>query len=162
MQRSEQLETRIWLAADEHTSRGLLLQKLPAHETADESRESDNPVENAWSHLVTLSSTLSREEMLMTDTDTLRHRLFWEEPLLVFEAAKPVFSCRCTRDKVSDMLRLLGEKEVTQSIQAGGGTLVVHCDFCGEAYLFHPGDITSVFADGGSDILPAKAGHSTH
>jgi redox-regulated HSP33 family molecular chaperone len=52
MQRSEQIETRIWLACDEHTAAGMLLQKLPnTAQAPNEIRQHCIPVRKAvgWS-----------------------------------------------------------------------------------------------------------------
>jgi molecular chaperone Hsp33 len=35
MLRSEQMDTKLWLAADDNVARGLLLQKLPRHSTGE-------------------------------------------------------------------------------------------------------------------------------
>lgn len=78
---SEQLPTRFWLAADSRRACGLLLQQLPADRIHDpEEREA------SWQHLRTLADTLSAEELLGLDTETVLHRLYHEEPLRLFEA----------------------------------------------------------------------------
>ena len=101
MLRSEQLETKLWLAADDHMSRGLLLQKLPKEGGTGAAVDDDL---ETWNHTVTLASTLRDEELLSTDIDTLLHRLFWQETVRVFEPRHPRFQCSCTRDKVGNML----------------------------------------------------------
>jgi molecular chaperone Hsp33 len=54
MLRSEQLDTRLWLAADEHTARGLLLQKLPTEGGIQASAINDA---DTWDRTVMLAST---------------------------------------------------------------------------------------------------------
>ena len=91
MMRSEQLDTKIWLAADEHVSRGMLLQKLPSEgESSNLNLEEDQELET-WNHIVALASTLKRDELLEVDIQTLMHRLFWEETIRVFEPQEPHF-----------------------------------------------------------------------
>lgn len=159
MLQSEQLSTRIWLTADHSVSRGMLLQKLPEKTGEDGLSHKTEEEEQVWEHLVALSSTLNREEMLSTDIDTLQHRLFWEETILSFEPQKPVFSCRCSRQKVTDMLCMLGKSEVQEALEEQNGNLTVNCDFCGKAYIFDTVDITQIFAEDTS--LNPTTGHKS-
>ncbi|MDL2284002.1 Hsp33 family molecular chaperone HslO [Oxalobacter sp. OttesenSCG-928-P03] len=147
MQQSEQLSTCIWLAADHNVSRGLLLQKLPEKTGEDGLSQKTEEEARVWDHLVAISSTLNREEMLSTDIDTLQHRLFWEEDILSFEPQQPVFACSCSSQKVMDMFRMLGETEVSAALEEQDGNLAVNCDFCGKAYRFDKVDIAQIFAE---------------
>ncbi|MEA5097749.1 MAG: Hsp33 family molecular chaperone HslO [Burkholderiaceae bacterium] len=157
MMRSEQLDTRIWLAADDHVSRGMLLQKLPVEGGVEGYGNDDHLEPETWNHLVTLASTLETEEMLNTDIDTLLRRLFWEETIRIFEPARPHFDCTCSREKVGDMLRMLGQAEVDAAL-AEQGRLDIRCDFCGQSYAFDSVDCAQLFvADTLSDsILPSS------
>lgn len=142
MQRSEQLDTRLWLAADGNVSRGLLLQKLPGEggvaTTAHEKPE-------AWNRTVMLASTLRSDELLSTDIQTLMHRLFWEETIRVFDPQHPQFHCGCTREKVGNMLKMLGRGEVDAALE-DLETLAIDCDFCGQHYEFDRVDCAHLFA----------------
>lgn len=145
MKQSEQLDTRIQLAADEKVIRGLLLQKMPSQTGADGISEKNEEEENAWQHLAALTATLKPKEMLETDIDTLRHRLFWEEDVYMFDPLNPVFQCTCSREKVANMLKMLGEKEVNDAL-AEQGDLSIGCDFCGQSYEFNSEDCKGIFA----------------
>jgi len=147
MQQSEQLGTRIWLAANDSVSRGLLLQKLPEKTGEDGLSQKTEEETRIWEHLIAMASTLKRDEMLGTDIDTLQHRLFWEEDILLFEPAEPLFSCSCSRQKVDDMFRMLGETEVNEAMEEQNGKLIVNCDFCGKGYNFDKVDIARIFAE---------------
>ncbi len=159
MMRSEQLDTRLWLAADEHISRGLLLQKLPDEGgTAAASADADA---DAWNRTVTLASTVSHEELLNTDIMTLLQRLYWEESVRVFEPRHPSFHCSCSREKVGNMLKMLGKEEVDSAI-ADLGELEIDCDFCGQQYTFDAVDCAQLFtSDAISDAvqLPGSQQH---
>lgn len=146
MKQSEQLDTRIWLAADTHVIRGLLLQKMPPATGQDGLAEQTEEEDKAWEHLLALSSTLKTEELLDTDIQTLRHRLFWEEDLFAFDPLYPVFSCNCSREKVGNMLRMLGENEINEALKEQG-SLSVNCDFCGQRYIFDPVDCARLFTE---------------
>ncbi|ARQ45708.1 Hsp33 family molecular chaperone HslO [Oxalobacter formigenes] len=145
MKQSEQLDTRIQLAADKDVIRGLLLQKMPSQTGADGLSEKNEEEENAWQHLAALASTLKPKEMLETDVDTLRHRLFWDEDVYMFDPLTPVFQCTCSRDKVAHMLKMLGEKEVNDAL-AEQGDLSIDCDFCGQSYPFNKDDCARIFS----------------
>ena len=142
MLRSEQLHTRIWLAANTKICTGLLLQRLPLEGGAQQA-ESDL-AEESWSRAVQLAQTLHAEEMLATGQDELLHRLFWEETLLTFEPREITWKCSCTRDRVADMLKMLGQPEI-ESILLEQGKVEVACEFCGQPYLFDAIDTDSLF-----------------
>lgn len=145
MLRSEQLDTRLWLAANEDVARGLLLQKLP--KDGGHNAPVSDDVES-WNHIVMLASTLREDEMLSTDIATLMRRLFWEESIRVFEPQHPSFRCSCSREKVGNMLRMLGKQEIDSAL-ADLGSLAINCDFCGQHYEFDAVDCAQLFA---SDI----------
>jgi len=142
MMRSEQLDTRMWLAADDQVSRGLLLQKLPGgggiHGPADDVLE-------AWERSVMLASTLRQDELLSTDIQTVMRRLFWEETIRVFDPLHPAFHCSCNRERVGNMLKMLGQEEIDSAI-AELGHLGIDCDFCGQHYDFDKVDCAQLFA----------------
>jgi molecular chaperone Hsp33 len=146
MLRSEQLDTRLWLAADATVSRGLLLQKLPRHSGKDDQVEQASEADEleTWNRAVMLASTLKQEELLSTDIQTLMNRLFWEETIRVFEPAHPQFHCSCTREKVGNMLKMLGQEEVDDAL-AELGHLGINCDFCGKHYEFDKVDCAQLF-----------------
>ncbi|MFZ6820386.1 Hsp33 family molecular chaperone HslO [Undibacterium sp. Ji22W] len=158
MMRSEQLDTKLWLAADDKVARGLLLQKLPKHGGTESSVEDET---EAWNRAVILGSTLKQEELLSTDIETLMTRLFWEETLRVFEPVHPEFHCNCTREKVGDMLKMLGEVEVSTAI-AELNQLDINCDFCGKHYSFDQVDCAQLFNAQTLTEGIIKPSHSKH
>lgn len=56
----------------------------------------------------------------------------------------PRFACRCSRERVRDMLRGLG-RERSESLIAERGVVEVGCDFCGLQYHFDPVDVGEMF-----------------
>ena len=136
MATSEQIDTRIWLACDEQRSAGLLLQKLPERESADD---------DAWPRAEHLASTVKSEELLGLAPAQLLHRLFHEEDLRVFEPRPVYFRCSCSRDRVVGMLRMLGRDEV-RGVIAERGEVEVYCEFCNRRYAFDAVDSEEVFA----------------
>ena len=142
MLRSEQLDTRIWLAANTACCTGLLLQRLPL-QGGSQQTENDAALES-WNRAVLLAETLKPDEMLSTGQDVLMHRLFWEETLLTFEPRLIIWKCSCTRERVADMLKMLGQPEV-ESILVEQGKVEVACEFCGKPYLFDAIDTDGLF-----------------
>jgi molecular chaperone Hsp33 len=136
MTRSEQLETRLILAADEQQAGGLLLQKLPQQTGQDE---------DAWTRAGHLADTLKTSELLGLPAQDILHRLFHQEDLRLFEPQSVSFSCNCSRENVSNMLRMLGRAEV-ESVLAERGNLEAHCEFCNQRYLFDAVDVEQVFS----------------
>ncbi len=134
MQRSEQVETRLLLAADEQVATGLLLQKLPT--------DTDNP--DDWPRVVLLADTLGQAELLAAPSDVLLHRLFHEETLQVFEPTHCHFACTCSRERVGGMLKMLGREEV-DAVVAEQGSVSVQCEFCNQNYVFDEDDMASLF-----------------
>jgi molecular chaperone Hsp33 len=138
MARSEQLETRLWLAADEHGAAGMLLQKLPEQESHDP---------DAWDRVTKLGETLKREELLQLPTLELLHRLYHEEDVRLFEAQPVSFHCGCSREKVAAMLKMLGREEI-EGIVEEQGRVEIHCEFCNQRYEFDPVDAAMLFTEG--------------
>jgi molecular chaperone Hsp33 len=154
MLQSEQLDTTLVLAANDQVAAGLLIQRMPlkgegnlagAAGPADEDQIGQN---EDYNRIATLAASLTRDELLTLDVDTILHRLFWEEKLLRFVpqqgADGPRFACSCSRARVGNMLRSLGEGEV-QSILDERGTIDVGCEYCGQQYHFDAVDAVQLF-----------------
>jgi len=164
MLRSEQMDTKLWLAADDRIARGLLLQKLPRDggtggQARHDGEEEDQ--EETWNRAVMLGATLKQEELLSTDIQTLLKRLFWEETIRVFDPVHPQFHCGCTRDKVGNMLKMLGKAEVEAALAELGG-LGINCDFCGKYYAFDKVDCAQLFASGAPSETMMPPSGATH
>jgi molecular chaperone Hsp33 len=147
MLRSEQMDTKLWLAADDKVARGLLLQKLPRHSAAEGQVAQATEEEDieTWNRALALGGTLKREELLSVDVPTLLKRLFWEETIRVFDPLNPEFRCSCSREKVGNMLKMLGRDEVDSALH-DLGQLAINCDFCGKHYAFDAVDCAQLFA----------------
>jgi molecular chaperone Hsp33 len=147
MQSSEQLETRLWLVADANCSAGLLLQRLP-HNGGTNQPENTDAVEETWSRINQLAATLTTKELLDLESDTLIHRLFWEESLQTFEPQRVNWHCPCSRERVAAMLQNLGQVEINDILQERG-TVDITCNFCGKPYHFDAVDCAGLFVQGG-------------
>ena len=147
MLQSAQLDTRLVLAADDRMAAGLLIQRLPTQgptRVAGERDEDQIGLNEDFNRIAHLAATLTREELLTLDADTVLRRLFWEERLRRFEPRQARFACRCGRERVAGMLRGLGRDEV-DSIITERGEVEVGCEFCGRQYRFDPIDAARLF-----------------
>ena len=165
MLQSEQLDTTLVLAADDKVAAGLLIQRLPVTGEgnlaggATRANEDDIGLNEDYNRIATLAASLTREELLTLDVETILRRLFWEEKLLRFEPRSgmlgPHFACTCSRERVTNMLRGLGRDEA-ESILAERGNIEVGCDFCGKQYRFDPVDAAQIFTSPG-DQMPGSS-----
>jgi molecular chaperone Hsp33 len=146
MLQSEQLDTKLVLAADDKVAAGLLIQRLPVQgdKNIGKSNEDEIGINEAFNRIALFAASLKRDELLNLDVDTILHRLFWEEKVLRFEAAHPRFACTCSRERVASMLHSLGADEV-ESILAEQALVEVGCDFCGTQYRFDAVDAAAIF-----------------
>ncbi|MEW6728768.1 MAG: Hsp33 family molecular chaperone HslO [Pseudomonadota bacterium] len=136
--RSEQLPTRLWLTAGPTRAAGLLVQKLPGHDSPQDDED--------WNRIVALSETVTPEELLDLPAETLLHRLYHEEDRRVFDPEGVRFACSCSRGRVAEMLRSLGKDEV-EDILAEQGKIEVHCEFCNAGYTFDAVDAAALFVE---------------
>jgi molecular chaperone Hsp33 len=143
MHHSEQLDTRMWLAANDERAVGMLLQKLPG-DGGIVPHQGEHDLDT-WERVCTLGGTLKQDEMLEQDGETLFRRLFWQENVRHFEPATPRFQCSCSREKVGAMLKMLGREEVEGVIEERGH-VEIHCDYCNQRYEFDPVDVAQLFA----------------
>lgn len=144
MRSSEQLDTRLWLASDSQHCVGLLLQRLP--QQGGLPIDNDSSPHDTWERAGLLANTVKYDELLSLDTDTLIHHLFWEEHLVAFQPQDVRWHCPCTRERVANMLRMLGRDEI-ESILSEKNKVDVSCNFCGKPYEFDPIDCAGLFID---------------
>ncbi len=141
--RSEQLATRLWLAADERRAGGMLLQRLPGQARDDED----------WNRDVFLGETVSRDELIQLTARELLHRLFHEEDVRLFEAEPVSFRCSCSAERIETMLRGLGYDEVRDILEEQG-KVSVHCEFCNQHYAYDAVDVERLFAAADQPDVP--------
>lgn len=151
MLQSEQLDTRLVLAANEHVAAGLLIQRLPVEgegNLAGRRNEDMIGLDEGYNRIAHLAASLQREELLGLGVDAILHRLFWQEDLRRFEPlvgeSGPRFACTCSRQRVARMLGSLGRDEFDGLI-AERGLAEVACEFCGAQYRFDAVDAGEVF-----------------
>lgn len=133
---SEQISTRVWLAVDTHRAAGMLLQLMPGQDTGQK--------EAFWEYATQLGQTISDEELLNLDNETILHRLYHETEIRLFAAHRVQFHCRCDREKMKQTLTILGEKDLRQLLKEQGEIEMI-CDFCNQCYQFDAIDVSMLF-----------------
>ncbi|PXW96217.1 molecular chaperone Hsp33 [Sphaerotilus hippei] len=147
MLQSEQLDTRLVLAANGQVAAGLLIQRLPVEGEGNlggRHHEDEIGLNEGYNRISHLAATLTRDELLTLDVDTILRRLFWEEDLRRYEPQTPRFACTCSRERVARMLTGLGREEV-DGVIAERGLVEVGCEFCGAQYPFDAVDVGELF-----------------
>lgn len=153
MRQSEQLDTRLWLAADARNAGGLLLQRLPG-----EGGHASTADPDAWQRLQMLAGTVKEPELLGLDPAAIARRLFWQEPHEVASVLEARFACTCSRERIGRMLVSLGRAEVDDIVRELGAVHVT-CDFCNRTYEFDAVDTEQLFAGGGAQRPEADTQH---
>ncbi|MGM0983682.1 MAG: Hsp33 family molecular chaperone HslO [Pseudomonadota bacterium] len=135
---SEQLPTRLWLAADDQRAAGLLLQRLP-----DESRNQDA---DAWARTVHLADTVKDAELLGLEPLEVLRRLYHEETVRVFDPKALHFACTCSRERIASALLNLGKQELRDVLAEQGG-IETQCHFCHTRYHFTMAEVEGMLDD---------------
>ncbi len=140
---SEQLPTRLALAADGERSAGLLLQHLPQPGRPGESTGA--PAPEAWERLSARAAALEAPLLRLGSAEQVLHRVCGEYDCRLFAGAPVNFVCRCDAERVRNVLRSLGVDEL-RSIIDEQGAVSVTCEFCGRPYRFDAIDVEGLFA----------------
>lgn len=133
---SEQLPAFLRLYADDGAVCGLLLEKLPGADGRDP---------DGWSRVTHLATTLTLEETRDAQPYDLLTRVFPEELMRVFRLYPVEYHCPYDEEKVKDMLRSLGRREV-EEILAEQGEVVIRNEMCNHEYRFDAQAIARLFA----------------
>ncbi len=133
--RSVQVPSHVALVSNERMSGGILLQQMPG-ESVDE---------DDWLRLGLLAKTLrSRDFSNLSGIDFIG-RIFNEDDVRVFRGKPVVFQCRCSLERVEDVLRMLGEAEARSALDEHGH-MDVTCEYCGRRRRFDAVDVSRLFA----------------
>jgi molecular chaperone Hsp33 len=138
---SEQLPTRVLLAADSQRGVGVLVQKLPDPANADEA-----DMRAVWEDAQRGIERLSTTDLLLRPVEELLERGFAAHDMRLFKGSPVQFECRCSEGRVSGLLRALGADEVRDVLKEQGAVTVT-CEFCHRPYRFDAVDVEALFAD---------------
>ena len=156
---SEQLPTRVRLAADAHHAAGLLVQRLPgAGGVAD---SADDEAGTAWADAQASLEAVTAADLLHFTGEELLMQDFRQHDVRVFAGAPVRFECRCSTQRVDNMLRGLGQEEV-RAVLKEQGAVTVTCDFCNRPYQYGAAAAEALFAkDAPQSGNDAKQGHES-
>ncbi len=142
-QQSEQIETALLLqvakiiTTHNHSSwcsGGIIIQKVT------ESSQS------AWDEAKLFLKTLSTDEIVnpALPINQLLYSLYNEMKIVVYETIEIDYKCRCSKEKIKNVLYSLGQEEALNSVI--NDLLTVKCEFCNTDYHFTKDDICNLFA----------------
>lgn len=137
--KSVQLKTELWLACDGSRAAGLLVQEMPG--VAGVNTDAD-----LWDRVVTLSNTITADELLNLQVRMILHRLYNEEDVRLFDADSIRHFCPCSREKITMSLISLGKNELDDIIKEMG-SIEVTCEFCRCEYSFDKIDVETMFTE---------------
>ncbi len=154
---SEQLKTKMWLAVNDQTASGLLLQSLPLENDAQEDSQTGN---EHWNHATILADTLNSkqgaQELLTLDVKSLLYRLYHEEDLRLYDATPMRFECSCSQQKIENTIYSIGKKEADSIIQEQG-SIQIDCEFCHTHYVLDNVDVSRIFHQDGISASPTDS-----
>ncbi|WP_100658560.1 Hsp33 family molecular chaperone HslO [Alteromonas flava] len=143
-EQSEQLPTRVALFTETSstTSRtaGLLLQVLPQSSAATSVQD-----HATFNELAMLTDTMTAEEILSLEANTLLHRLYHEHDVELYPAHDVQFACTCSRERSAEALKNIDKAELL-SIIAEEGVIAMDCQYCHTKYEFDGMDVESIHA----------------
>ncbi len=137
---SEQQLTKIKVAYNGKQLIGFMLQMMP------EIGRQDRPAES-WEHLTTLAETLTSDELLRHDNETILHRLYHQEQIRVFDPANVQFGCQGSKRRFENAILSMGLHEA-ESILAEHSAIDVNCEFCQKLFSFDRVDVEALFRAG--------------
>ena len=142
---SEQLPSRVLLAATPGLVSGMLVQRMPGEGGKGPVEPAE--LESAWMKADHAMAGLSASELLEDDMEQRLVRMFGADQVRVFGGHEVKFECRCSRERVANVLRSLGVDEVRSVIEEQGACTVT-CEFCQKPYKFDAIDVEQLFNDG--------------
>ncbi len=154
---SEQLPTTVRLAARDSAVGGLLVQRVPGEGgqgsdggAAEEARQAET--ERSFAAARAAARELDADDLLLRPAEDLARTCLPGIDVRLFEGHPVRFECRCSLERVSGMLRGLGEAEI-RDVLAEQGAVTVTCEFCQRPYRFDAVDVEQLFA-GDTERLP--------
>ena len=138
---SEQTPTRVRLAVGQlqtdagfvWRAGGLLIQNIAGDEDARGSAE------ESWNRAQALFETVGEDELIdpMVPAGTLLYRLFHEDGVRLFKPAPLRAFCRCTAERILDVLRAFPPEERGEMVETDG-VIRVTCEYCSRVYEVPP------------------------
>jgi len=152
-ERSEQLPSKLVLAATPDRAAGLLLQRVALGDAGTPAEVA--AADDSWRRLGLLAATLTARELLDLPCRELLRLLFREDDIRLFEGTPVYFQCSCSRERVAGILQALGGDEVYALLRERGD-VEVRCEFCNRAWRFDAVDVAGLFSAGAPQQAPPR------
>lgn len=139
---SEQIDTGIMMAVGQREgawrSAGLMLQHMPEEGGEKGMRDSSNLNEDDWRRAMILMQSCTEKELLSPELNshTILTRLFHEEGVRVFEPTPLSHVCRCSGQRVENILLMMPQEERDEMVV--DGEIKMTCEFCSRDYIMDP------------------------
>ena len=147
-EQSEQIRTGFKLGVHPQDGQwrtgGIMIQHMPGHEKGDKDREKED---EDWNRASILLASCTEGELVtpnLHSTDVL-FRLFHEDGIRVYPAIPVRHVCRCSREKVTGILKTFPRDELLETCRKEGKLSVI-CEFCSLEYAFNDKELEEVFA----------------
>jgi molecular chaperone Hsp33 len=129
---------------------GILIQRLPDND-AGRILKSPGEDEEDWRRASILMNTAAEVELLdrTLHLNALLYRLFHEERVRVFSPHAVQRGCRCSAERVENVLRTIARDELDDLKVEGD--VVVTCEFCSTAYRFDEAALDRVYGHSSKD-----------
>lgn len=144
---SQQLNAGILVACERRDGRwrgsALLIERIPEEGGAASAGEyagglygGGDIVEEDWRRALILMASCTESELLdpAISPERLLFRLFHEEGVRVFEPRPVSVGCRCTRERVENILRSIPREQIEE--MKVEGEVVMTCEFCSHDFRF--------------------------
>ncbi len=149
---SEQIKTAFRLAIHPQDGQwrasAIMIQQLPDEDAATAVEKSHDVSIEDWTRAVILLNSVTDGEMLspvLHSTDVL-YRLFNEDGVRVYTPVHIHFRCRCSREKVINILKTIPRGELEEAIERDKEVKIT-CEFCSEPYIFTLDQIDEIYKE---------------
>jgi molecular chaperone Hsp33 len=116
----------------------LMIQRLPPEGQA----AAQEAAEDGWRRAMILMSSCTAQELVdpALTPEALLLRLFHEDGVRVYRRHSLTAQCRCSRERVERVLRMLPADELA-ALTTQEGDVVVTCEFCSTRYRFDDAEV---------------------
>jgi molecular chaperone Hsp33 len=149
---SEQIRTFFKLAVHPQDSQwktgGVMIQQIAEEGGKDAGEKSIEESIEDWTRAAILLNSCTDGEMLspVLHSADLLYRLFNEDGVRVYSPTHVRFKCRCTRNRVIDVLRTIPRREMEEVCEKDGKVSIT-CEFCSEKYEFVAAQLDGVYEE---------------
>lgn len=142
---SEQLASKVVLAATAETAAALVVQQMPGNQAGTPIATAPHS-QDVWETAEILASSVKDSELLdeTLSLPALANRLFHSQALDGWEVKPIVAQCRCSDERIARTLRGIPRDEIT-TLKDDSGHVVVTCEFCNTTYRFDDAALERIY-----------------